>query len=87
MAVAEKKAQDRLLTIGQVAQQLNCGHSTVYNLIHNGHLPFIRLGSKCYRVEPDDLAQFLQDQRSSQASPSTVASPPRQNLKQLIKKR
>ena len=32
---------DRLLTVEQVAERLNTGKSTVYNLLNKGYLPYL----------------------------------------------
>ena len=49
-----------LLTTREVAAILRVHRTTVHRWIQEGHLKACRLGRcRCYRVERDDLAQFL----------------------------
>lgn len=51
-----------LLTVGQVAAQLQVGRDTVYRLVKAGQLRPVFIG-KSLRVSIDDLAGFLEDLR------------------------
>lgn len=50
---------DRLLTVEQVAERLNTGKSTVYNLLNKGYLPYLVIGSK--KVRESTLVKFMAD--------------------------
>lgn len=52
---------DRLLTAGEVADQLRVSTMTVYRLIRRGELPAVRVGRN-YRVRDRDLATYLDSQ-------------------------
>lgn len=51
----------RLLTAGEVAEQLRVSTMTVYRLIRRGELPAVRVGRN-YRVRVEDLDQYLSEQ-------------------------
>ena len=48
----------RLLKIREVAEILNLGNSTVYQLIRRGDLPSVRFG-RAVRIRPVDLEKFV----------------------------
>ncbi|GGI02819.1 helix-turn-helix domain-containing protein [Egicoccus halophilus] len=47
-----------VLRVDEVAAFLRCDRSTVYELVHRGELPVIRLG-RAFRVSRDALARFV----------------------------
>jgi excisionase family DNA binding protein len=51
-------AAPRMLTVAEVATQLNVSPATVYALIHGGELPHRRIRGQ-FRVDPDRLAAWL----------------------------
>jgi excisionase family DNA binding protein len=57
----------RLLTAGEVAEQLRVSTMTVYRLIRRGELPAVRVGRN-YRVRVEDLDQYLSEQVVDPAS-------------------
>ena len=57
----------RLLTAGEVADQLRVSTMTVYRLIRRGELPAVRVGRN-YRVRNEDLEAYLSDQVVDPAS-------------------
>ena len=57
------KMDSNLLTVAQVAEKLGVNKQMVYELIKDGLLKSIRLGYKTIRVAPDDLKQFLEQQK------------------------
>jgi excisionase family DNA binding protein len=61
----------RLLTAGEVAEQLRVSTMTVYRLIRRGELPAVRVGRN-YRVRSEDLEQYLSQQV---VDPATVEFP------------
>lgn len=60
---------NQLLRVKDVAERLNVHLCTAYELIHEGKLPFLRVGSGrgTIRVRPADLERFIQDSMESQA--------------------
>ncbi|TWT57909.1 Helix-turn-helix domain protein [Thalassoglobus neptunius] len=73
----------KLLTISDVAEILVCSRRNVYGLIEKGELPYIQTGvSKGYRIDPEDLAAFIQThkQQKEGAKPRALR-PPLKHLK------
>lgn len=60
--IAERVEQRRplLLSLNQVAHELNCSRSSVYGLIHGGHLETIRIG-RSYRVTTATLQDYVEE--------------------------
>ncbi len=54
--------QLNLLTVGEVAERLNCSRELVYKRIESGALPAIRIGPRGLRVDPRDLGAYLVEQ-------------------------
>jgi len=50
----------RLLTARDVANILNIGQSTAYQLMNRDELPSIRIG-RSVRVRPEDLEKFIEE--------------------------
>ena len=57
----------RLLTAGEVAEELRVSTMTVYRLIRRGELPAVRVGRN-YRVRVEDLDRYLSEQIVDPAS-------------------
>lgn len=74
----------QLLTIRETARHLRCSIANVYALIERGHLPAVRVGrSKGLRIDPRDLAEFI-DRRKEQRRPLPPCRiPPRRTLKHI----
>lgn len=51
-----------LLTVGQLATQLQLGRTTVYRLLASGVIPSARIGNKILRVRRADLDAWLAQQ-------------------------
>lgn len=51
--------KDRLLTVEEVAERLNTGKHTVYNLLNKGYLPYLVIGNK--KVRESTLVKFMAD--------------------------
>lgn len=51
---------DRLLTVGEVADVMRVSNMTVYRLIKSGSLGAIRVG-KNYRIRESDVNRYLSD--------------------------
>jgi len=58
MKTAVKPSQ--ILTVAQVADQLQCSKRTVCDLIHSGRLPAFRYLSRNWRIRKSDLEAFCQ---------------------------
>lgn len=59
----------KLLTPEQVADILQIHVLTVYNYIRKGKFEAVRLG-RTYRIDPEDLAEFVQAHKSNKAQHS-----------------
>jgi excisionase family DNA binding protein len=72
------RSSTALLTVEQVAKQLNCGRTWAWELCASGRLPTIRLG-RLVRVRPADLQRFIDhlagDDYPAEDSAGTVARP------------
>ena len=67
-----------LLTIADVARILVCSGANVYALIDAGQLPYVRIGkSKGYRIDPADLASFIQERKVQKEGVKHKAPRPR----------
>ncbi len=53
-----RDADDRLLTVGEVCEELRVSNMTVYRLIKSGELSAIRLG-RAYRVRESEVERYL----------------------------
>jgi excisionase family DNA binding protein len=59
-------AENRLLTVDEVARQLGVHPDTVRNWIKSGELAAIDLGGRAgYRISEADLSAFLQKRRGA----------------------
>ncbi len=55
----------RLLKPNEVAVLLNISRSFAYHLLQTGAIPVVRLGKAC-RVKPQDLAEYIEQNRFHQ---------------------
>lgn len=60
MSKSHPFADDRLLTVGEVAGTMRVSNMTVYRLIKSGQLPAFRVG-KNYRIRESDVNKYLSD--------------------------
>lgn len=51
---------DRLMTVGEVAEGMRVSNMTVYRLIKAGHLAALRVG-KNYRIRQSDIDRYLSE--------------------------
>jgi excisionase family DNA binding protein len=58
-AQRESPPPTRLLRIPEVAERLRVSRRTVQAWIASGRLRVVRLGRRCVRVDPAELARFL----------------------------
>ena len=61
----------QLLKAGDVARILNISQSLVYRLLQRGKIPSIRI-NQSVRVDPEDLQQFIETNRSENETFSIV---------------
>jgi len=59
-----KKALEQLLTSEQIAKKLNISIFTVYRWIKTGKLKAIKLTPRVFRIEEEDLNQFLKKRKT-----------------------
>lgn len=52
-------ASKRLLNMEQVCDRLGCSKWSVYRLIDKREIPFIPLGPRLYRFDPDAINKWL----------------------------
>ena len=62
---------DRLLRLGDVADELAVSLSTVKRLVRAGELPVVRVGSSV-RVRPDDLRRYVAARTERLSGSTTV---------------
>ena len=55
-----RAAPGPLLSVRAVAEGLGVSRATVYGLIERGEIPHVRLTTNGIRVQPADLAAFVQ---------------------------
>ncbi|MFJ5552942.1 helix-turn-helix domain-containing protein [Streptomyces sp. NPDC093225] len=48
------------LTVGEVAEVMRVSKMTVYRLVHNGHLPALRVG-RSFRVPEHSVHEYLRE--------------------------
>src|SRR5689334_18637384 len=66
----------RAYSVRQVAERLDLSVSRVWELIRGGELRSFKVGGS-RRVDPSDLAEFLQAQRRRAVSPAPARQPKR----------
>jgi len=63
---------DNLLTINEVAEQLNATPKHVWRLVHSGALPGVDVGRpgarrRTIRIRPEDVKRFVENRTEKQA--------------------
>jgi excisionase family DNA binding protein len=56
-----------LMTVAEIADELQIAKMTVYRLLHSGKLPYFRIGGS-YRVRREDLSLYLEANRVEASS-------------------
>lgn len=54
-----------LLHAKEAARVLGISERTFWSLVSGGKLPVVRLSARCVRVDPKDLAEFIDARRSA----------------------
>ena len=57
---------EKLLTADEVAAVLNVSRKSVYKWAEAGRLPFIRLGGRVVRFDPEAVRQFIESGRRNE---------------------
>lgn len=71
MADVKQQPEDCLLSYKQVAEFLNVGKSTVYQLASRGELPCVRVtGKGCTRFRLEDLRAFVKSRVRRRTGPT-----------------
>lgn len=65
-------ADDRLLTVREVADAMRVSHMTVYRLIKSGELPAIRVGRN-FRIRESQLDRYFDTQTVAPTDADGVA--------------
>ena len=75
--------ENKLLTVGQVADWLNISKSSVYQMVEAGKLPVIRLGlaKGSLRFEQSDILEFLSNAKRNEV----IATPPTTRARKQLK--
>lgn len=59
----KEKKREKYLAVNTVADILSCRVRTIYEMIRDGKLQAIRLGSKHYRISEKSLQDFIESSR------------------------
>jgi excisionase family DNA binding protein len=51
------------MRVPQAARHFDVSRSRMYELIHSGHLPAIRIGERSIRINREEAEQFLRKNR------------------------
>ena len=54
---------DRWMRVPEAARYFNVPRSRMYELIHSGDLPAVRIGERSIRVNREEAEQFLRENR------------------------
>ena len=61
-----EKAKDKLMNVQQIMKRLQCGRSTVYNLINSGKLKgFTVLGTRGMRVRESVVEEYILEREAN----------------------
>jgi excisionase family DNA binding protein len=63
-----RRSVEKLLDVGEVADQLSVSRQSVWKLIRSGHLAAVRISERRIRIHPDDLKRFVDEQRAGRMS-------------------
>jgi excisionase family DNA binding protein len=58
--IEEQRGQDRLLTVREVAVVLGLAVGTIYHMVSQGRLPFVRLSARCLRFRASAIQRFIE---------------------------
>jgi excisionase family DNA binding protein len=61
-------SEDRLLTIGEVAKLTGLAVGTLYHLVSQRRIPFVRISARCIRFRLSSILQWW-DELTEQQSP------------------
>ena len=69
-AMLQDVEQERLLTVSEAAKRLRCGLTSVYKLMSDGDLPYVRILKGARRIEEGALEDFIVAHRIAPRIPS-----------------
>lgn len=59
-------AEDKYMTVDEVAQYLGFEKQTIYNKIHNKQIPFHKIGLKAVRFKKAEIDNWIVEQRKEE---------------------
>lgn len=68
-----------LWTVGQAAQALGCSEDTVRRLIASGQLACVNVSVRLTRIDPDDVAAYIESRRRKVAALQQAQKRPRRH--------
>ena len=51
-----------LMTVDELSNLLNCSRSYIYRLVHERRIPFLKLGHRQLRFNPQEIQEWLSKQ-------------------------
>lgn len=68
----------KLMTVADVAEILSVSESLVYELLKQGELPYVPVGtSKAYRFDPEDITSYIRRRKVQNEGRKPTAPRPR----------
>ena len=61
-----------LITVKEFAGRLSVSVQQVYRLINDGAIPVVNVGKRCYRLDEEDVARFLEKRREQKCQSSGI---------------
>lgn len=71
-----------LWTVAQTADALGCSERTVHRLVESGQLPCVNVSVRLTRIDPDDVAAYIESRRRKVAALQQVQKKPRRRNKE-----
>lgn len=71
-----------LWTVAQTAEALGCSERTVHRLVESGQLPSVNVSVRLTRIDPDDVAAYIESRRRKVAALQQAQKKPRRRNKE-----
>lgn len=71
-----------LWTVAQTAEALGCSERTVNRLVESGQLPCVNVSVRLTRIDPDDVAAYIESRRRKVAALQQAQKRPRRRNKE-----
>ena len=71
-----------LWTMAQTAEALGCSERTVNRLVESGQLPTVNVSVRLTRIDPDDVAAYIESRRRKVAALQQAQKRPRRRNKE-----